>query len=121
MSNNKQTTEPMVISKTSSTHTAQGIYVEHLKKDKTMSNNKTNPNDAINSIVETSTDPYGGSRMECITAGLTKREYFAVLALQGTCANQNYNATQELHFTNAAQDAVKQADALIKTLNNEQQ
>lgn len=30
----------MVISKTSSTHTAQGIYVEHLKKDKQMSNNK---------------------------------------------------------------------------------
>lgn len=30
----------MVISKTLSTHTAQGIYVEHLKKEKTMSNNK---------------------------------------------------------------------------------
>ena len=38
--NNKQTTEPMVISKTSSTHTAQGIYVQHLKKDKEMSNNQ---------------------------------------------------------------------------------
>lgn len=40
MSNNKQLTEPMVISQTASTDTAQGIYVEHLKKKKTMSNNK---------------------------------------------------------------------------------
>ena len=40
MSNNKQSTEPMVILQTSSTNTAQGIYVEHLKKKVTMSNNK---------------------------------------------------------------------------------
>ena len=34
MSNNKQLTEPMVISQTASTDTAQGIYVQHLKKKK---------------------------------------------------------------------------------------
>ena len=34
MSNNKQLTEPMVISQTASTSTAQGIYVQHLKKKK---------------------------------------------------------------------------------------
>lgn len=31
MSNNKPNTAPMVILGTSSTHTAQGIYVEHIK------------------------------------------------------------------------------------------
>ena len=40
MKNNKQSTEPMVISQTSSTNTAQGIYVKHIKKEVTMSNNK---------------------------------------------------------------------------------
>lgn len=43
--------------------------------------------------------------------GLTKREYFAVMALQGLLANDggsNYEADAEM--------AVKQADALLKTL-----
>ena len=77
-----------------------------------MSNNKTRPDDFAFACVD------GNSHLQ---EGLTKREYFAALAIQGIYANQNYNATQEFHFTNAAQDAVKQADALIKALNNEQQ
>jgi len=77
-----------------------------------MSNSKTDPNQPINTT---------NYRESYTSIGLTKREYFAALIIQGICANQNYNATQEFHFNNAAQDAVKQADALIKSLKNDQQ
>lgn len=49
-------------------------------------------------------------------AGLTKRELFAAMALQGlmtSAGRQNYLETSQL--------AVKQADALIKELNKEQE
>ena len=47
--------------------------------------------------------------------GLTKREYFAVQALAGLCANGNSN----LSLTECAKYAVFTADALIKYLNEE--
>jgi hypothetical protein len=43
--------------------------------------------------------------------GLTKREYFAGLAMQGYCSDPNVS-----NFDNTARDAVKQADALLEEL-----
>lgn len=45
--------------------------------------------------------------------GLTKREYFAALAMQGL---MDYSSKS---FTDNAKDAVRQADALIAALNEE--
>lgn len=44
--------------------------------------------------------------------GLTKREYFAAIALQGLLSNTN-NRRNPIH----AKEAVRLADALIKALN----
>jgi len=52
--------------------------------------------------------------------GLTKREYFAALALQGLLAaeTENYNfGPTETGTRTAASDAVAHADALIAALN----
>jgi hypothetical protein len=48
--------------------------------------------------------------------GLTKREYFAAMALQGLLADPSTIISK-----NVAQDAVKLADHLIQSLSNEQQ
>ena len=48
---------------------------------------------------------------------LTKREYIATKAMQGILANYNCEPTQENHFKNVVEDAVKMADALINELN----
>lgn len=49
--------------------------------------------------------------------GLTKREYFAGLAMQGMLAAMNgFDATPSFNKF-LAESAVKQADALIKALN----
>ena len=45
--------------------------------------------------------------------GLTKREYFAVMAMQGILAG----AREYTPFTNVAKDSVSMADALIDELN----
>lgn len=47
--------------------------------------------------------------------GLTKREYFAAMAMQGLCANGLIHR-DERHPLTIAFDAVKYADALIKRL-----
>ena len=47
--------------------------------------------------------------------GLTKRELFAAMALQGMQGNTNYKWEPEA----MAEDAVKYADALINELNKE--
>ena len=53
--------------------------------------------------------------------GLTKREYFAALAMQGLLANSYSNGvnqpTSEASFSQLAGLAVNQADALIVELN----
>ena len=96
---------------------ARSVYNHKTKyKEVTMSNNKTNPNEPITAIVETSSSPYGDNRMECITGGLTKREYFAGLAMQGLI-----NKTPSLYYSDMCQEAVQIADGLIKALNNDQQ
>jgi len=49
------------------------------------------------------------------TWGLTKRELFAAMALQGMLANPNIN----WEISDLARDAVESADLLIKRLNSE--
>ena len=49
--------------------------------------------------------------------GLTKREYFAALAMQGICMNiQNWSRNRD----EAAEAAVKMADALLKEIEKQQ-
>jgi hypothetical protein len=53
--------------------------------------------------------------------GLTKREYFAAMAMQGMAAgdawNQNFGVTNPEWLKNVAEVAVAAADALIAELN----
>lgn len=50
---------------------------------------------------------------ESISFGLTKREHFAALAMQGLCANTAYGDTQDEFI---AKWSVDQADALLRAL-----
>ena len=69
-----------------------------------MENKETKPNEPINPI-DYSNDNY-------VTRGLTKREYFAAMALQGMLAK--YGSDYQV---NNAKEAIYWADALIKELN----
>ena len=71
-------------------------------KTKNMEDYKTNPNDASFPLIS---DHY------LIDCGLTKREYFAAMAMQGLLANDS------ALITSKARDAVQAADALIEILN----
>ena len=53
--------------------------------------------------------------------GLTKREYFAALAMQGQMANEEILVRYGLYAADIARSAVAQADALIAALNAEVQ
>lgn len=64
----------------------------------------------VNAIFGTSDEPIAYVEFE----GLTKREYFAGLAMQGLAARGAYIPT-----VNAAEAAVKMADALIEALNKD--
>lgn len=74
---------------------------------------KTNPNDAINAIVQTINDRYGNTGLGWVQMGLTKREYFAVMAMQGFISNPNNKNWVDFHPRNA----VEIADQLIEELN----
>lgn len=67
-----------------------------------MENNKTHGDSPINTI------EYNNNY---ISTGLTKREYFAAMALQGLLANDSGLITSK------ARDAVQAAEALIEILN----
>ena len=67
-----------------------------------MENNKTHGDSPINTI------EYNNNY---ISTGLTKREYFAAMAMQGLLANDSGLITSK------ARDAVKAAEALIEILN----
>ena len=77
---------------------------------------KTNGDDPINPWQEF-------NQNFCNTAmvpGLTKREYFAALAMQGLCANEKFSDfcnDQVPYIREIHQEAVKQADYLIAELN----
>lgn len=55
-----------------------------------------------------------GHRVPKFQDGLTKREYFAAMAMQGLCSNPEY---VQLGPTQIAEHAVTQADKLIEELN----
>lgn len=52
------------------------------------------------------------------SGGLTKRELFAAMAMQGICADGIPGQHHQYHAT--AQESVKYADALIAALNKEE-
>ena len=64
---------------------------------------KTNPDDWVT--------PIDGS------SGLTKREYFAGLALNGFCSWDHNHGRMYCDYTSRAKQAVEHADALILELN----
>lgn len=72
---------------------------------------KTKPNDPIEFVAQ-STVAHG------FAMGLTKREYFASLAMQGICAGSDFYL-QEIEEHSKV--SVKCADALILELNKEKQ
>lgn len=74
----------------------------------------TNPNDTVNPKIETDFSRHTGGDTYS-SGGLTKREYFAIMIMQGISANPDFVG---LSFR-AAKDAVTGAEALIKELNDE--
>ena len=77
-----------------------------------MSNNKTYPNESA--FPELQEVPQFNSH----SYGLTKREYFATMAMQGILSS---DINSNLSIGTVTEYAVRQADSLIKALNNEQQ
>ena len=78
-----------------------------------MNNYKTNPNESA-FAKSAFYHPEGG--IDSPQSGLTKREYFAGLAMQGLLSEGSTGS-----FENIAKESVKFADELIKAINNEQQ
>lgn len=76
---------------------------------------KTNPNDSITPIVETVFSRGGNSKMKCTSAGLTKREAFAMAAMQGIVSNHAMIDITSWEWL--AKESVNAADAIIKALN----
>ena len=58
-----------------------------------------------------------GTQINILDYGLTKREYFAAMAMQGLMAREN---ALRLHGSDASSIAVKRADALIDALNKDE-
>jgi hypothetical protein len=52
------------------------------------------------------------------SAGLTKRELFAAMAMQGIMGNTSCSPVRYEHFKNIAEDAIAVADELLKQLND---
>jgi len=76
---------------------------------------KTNPNEPISPFTEL--DEQG--RPFQFYSGLTKREHFAGLVMQGLLAcNATYGGSTT-QYSMLAHDALKHADALIQELNKE--
>jgi hypothetical protein len=78
-----------------------------------MSNNETNPNESA-FAKSAFYHPEGG--IDSPQLGLTKREYFAGLIMQGLLANPNNDGNPKY----AAKHSVECSEELIKALNNEQ-
>jgi hypothetical protein len=72
-----------------------------------MENNETNSNEPIVNIIYNSANIIS-------TTGLTKREYFAAMALQGIIANKD---GLDIKIERIVESAVDTADALIEELN----
>lgn len=78
---------------------------------------KTNGNDAAFGKTEKRLLPDGDGAYIFFNAGLTKREYFAAMAMQGLCAKPVSDG--RIDYTNLTTSAVIFADALIERLNGE--
>jgi len=74
----------------------------------------TNGNDAANPCIE-SINHAGVVQITTSEAGLTKREYFAAMTMQGLVAG----ATKNMPYSEFANQAVGLADALIAELNKQ--
>jgi len=77
---------------------------------------KTKPNDLVTYNVETSYhyDKHGQRQtVQSVDGGLTKREYFAAMAMQGLLSN----IKPETLIIELAKEAVILSDALIEELN----
>lgn len=62
-------------------------------------------------------DPVQGGLEARQDAGLTKREYFAAMAMQGICVNAGRNGHSSHEAEEIAKTATKVANALINALN----
>ena len=71
---------------------------------------KTNPNDPAH--------PYEGSGLP-ETTGLTKREHFAAMAMQGLCVGKFHSDIMQGQCVDLAEEAVIIANSLIYALNQE--
>lgn len=88
----------------------------------------TNPNDSISPLIETQELRVGSETSIPVVSsmgGLTKREYFAAMAMQGILATTPHDYSDGRYNVNGgylchesvAKDAVECADALIEALN----
>lgn len=73
-----------------------------------MKDTRTNPNDNVTAYVNDNGVSY---------SGLTKREYFAAMAMQSLIPNKVKPSEFMETFDNVAHQSVMYADALIKALN----
>ncbi len=84
---------------------------------------KTNPNDPANPVTadiidyENLTDQIGSGRVNI--QGLTKREQFAMAAMQGLCVGKISKDIMSGQCLDIANEAVEIADCLIASLNKE--
>jgi len=79
----------------------------------------TNPNDFVSPSTHQNSD---GTHDFNINKRLTKREYFAAMALQGLCVQAiagSHNSDTESFNIEKADHAVNLADALINALNKQ--
>lgn len=60
--------------------------------------------------------PIDPESVSSITSGLSKREYFAALAMQGLCANPDYLIQKGARPESLAFMAIETADAVLKQL-----
>jgi hypothetical protein len=79
---------------------------------------KTNPNDPIAYVDELQAIEGSEEYNRFVNYGLTKREYFAAMAMQGLLAAPKTFPDSNSFFINC-EVAVKFADTLIETLNDE--
>lgn len=80
---------------------------------------KTEANDPINAVVEDNIHFELGKILEARFYGLTKREYFAGLAMSSYYGGE-YTGQSGMQYETIANNCVEMADALITSLNKEQ-
>jgi len=80
-------------------------------------NNANQPAKPISTVIQY--EEYNGIKRavaEEYYIGLTKREHFAAMAMQGILANSNYSAPRKAKLSGMANDAVAAADWLLAEL-----